>query len=344
VDPSASTVDASPNAFPLRLDLAADRVGLIRLDEAAYIKASFLDERLLVGGVQDVWTSWSDVRSIAVNLTGESDFIFHMGHVGSTLLSRLLGDHDQIFAVREPAVLRSLATRDQTTPAQLNAHLACVLKLFARVYRSDQRSLVKATSFVSELGPSIMQNVPSARAILMFASPQVYISTILSGAASRGGLRSAAVQRLARLGSRFGDVRRYAALQTEGELAALGWMCEVVALAEIATQFRERILWLDFDDFLARPAAGLSTVLERLNADASRSALDAMLASPHWSRYSKAPEHAYGADLRQEILARGRQLHRVEVTRGLNWINRLATAQPTAAEAIRLIAASPKLS
>ena len=145
----------------------------------------------------------------------------------------------------------------------------------------------------------------------MFASPQVYISTILSGAASRGGLRSAAVQRLARLGSRFGDVRRYAALQTEGELAALGWMCEVVALAEIATQFRERILWLDFDDFLARPAAGLSTVLERLNADASRPALDAMLASPHWSRYSKAPEHAYGADLRQEILARGRQLHRV---------------------------------
>ena len=58
----------------------------------------------------------------------------------------------------------------------------------------------------------------------------------------------------------------------------------------------------------------------------------------------KPPSTPYGAHLRQEILARGRQLHRVEVTRGLNWINSFATARLRAAEAIRLIAASPKLS
>ena len=334
---------ASPDIFPFKLDLATDRVGLIRLDEAAYAKASFLDERLLVGGPQEVWASWSDVRSRALGLSGESDFIFHMGHVGSTLLSRLLGDQDRIFSLREPAVLRTLATDQATTSAQLNAHLTCALKLFARVYRSDQRSLIKATSFVSDLGPSIMQSVASARAILMFASPQVYISTILSGSASRGGLGSSAGQRLARLGRRFGDLRQDIYPQTDGELAALGWMCEVAALAGIATRFRERILWLDFDDFLANPAAGLIAVMERLNADTSRSTIDAMLASPHWSRYSKAPEHPYGVDLRQQILTRGRQLHRDEVARGLNWINGLASAHPPAAEAIRLIAASPRL-
>jgi uncharacterized membrane protein YecN with MAPEG domain len=325
----ASAVDASPDVYPLKLDLAADGVGLIRLDEAAYTQASFLDERLLVGGAKQAWTSWSDVRSRALGLSGESDFIFHMGHVGSTLLSRLVGDHERIFSLREPAVLRFLATAEALPPTELALHLMGVLKLFARVYRSDQRSLIKATSF--------------ARAILMYASPQVYINTILSGAASRGALRTASGQRLVRLRRRFADVQQNAEPRSEGELAALGWVCEVAALAEIATRFRARILWLDFDDFLTKPAAGVFAVLERLSADASRSTIDAMLASPHWGRYSKAPEHPYGVDLRQEILARGRQLHRVEVQSGLNWINRFATAHPIAADAIRMIAAAPKL-
>jgi hypothetical protein len=266
-----------------------------------------------------------------------------MGHVGSTLLSRLLGDHDRIFALREPAVLRSLATPGALTSADHVADLTCALKLFARVYRADQRSLVKATSFVSDLGPSILRLVPSAKAILLFASPQVYIGTILSGPASRGALKGAATGRIGRLRRRLGDVRRDARSLSDGELAALGWVCEVAALADIARRFPERILWLDFDDFLAKPAAGLCAVLKRVNVDPTRSTIDAMLAAPHWRRYSKAPEHPYGVDVRQEILARGRHQHRVEMERGLNWINDIAGAHSQIADAIRLVAASPRL-
>jgi hypothetical protein len=342
-DQAGSMVDASPDLYPLRLDLAADRVGLIRLDETAYREASFLDERLLPGGAGEISAPWSEVGFRALSLRGESDFIFHMGHVGSTLLSRLLGDHERIFALREPAVLRSLATDGMASAADFATPLTGVLKLLARVYRPDQRSLIKATSFVSDLGPSILQLVPSAKAILLFASPQVYISTILSGPASRAGLASAARQRLARLGRRFGNSPRDAASLSEGELAALGWLCEVAALTDIAIRFPDRVLWLDFDDFLAKPAAGLFAVLRRLNADPTRSAVDAMLVAPHWRRYSKAPEHPYGVELRREILSRGRDRHKAEIERGLNWINSFAGAHRQMVDAIRVIAASPKL-
>ncbi len=340
---AASAVGASPDIYPLKLDLAADRVSLIRLNEADYLEASFLDERLLSGGGREVWATWSEVVSQARDLNGGSDFIFHMGHVGSTLLSRLLGDHTRVFSLREPAVLRSLATDETIAPKDLAAHLGLVLKLLARVYRTDQRSLIKATSFVSDLGRSILELDRSAQAILLFASPQVYIGAILSGPASRAALKGAASGRLARLRRRLGEVRLEATTLSDGELAALGWVCEVAALSDMAVRFPQRVLWLDFDDFLARPAAGLVAVLERLNADASRSTIDAILASPHWGRYSKAPEHPYGVALRQEILKRGRVLDRVEMERGLNWINGFATAHPAAADAIRLIAASPKL-
>ena len=144
LDRSLSTVSASPDVYPLKLDLAADRVSLVRLDEADYVEASFLDERLLLDGRREHWASWSDVGSLARGLDGESDFIFHIGHVGSSLLSRLLGDHDRIFALREPAILRSLAMNEATAPGDLPDHLSGAMKLLSRVYRPGQRSLIKA--------------------------------------------------------------------------------------------------------------------------------------------------------------------------------------------------------
>ena len=341
IELAASAVDASPDLYPLKLDLAADRVSLVRLNEAAYAEASFLDERLLLAGAEETWACWSQVGARARGLGGESDFIFHMGHVGSTLLSRLLGDHERVFALREPAILRALATSGATA-ADIAAPLADALKLLARVYRSDQRSLIKATSFVSDLGPPILQGAPSAKAILLFAAPQVYINTILSGPASRGALEPAAAGRLARLRRRLGRDLQDVRPLSDGELAALGWVCEVAALADIAVRFPDRIVWLDFDDFLARPAAGLNAVLKRLGLDPTPSVLGAMLAAGHWRRYSKAPEHPYGVDLRREILSQGRRTHRVEVERGLAWINAFAGAHAPVAAAIRLVAGSPK--
>jgi len=343
LDQLLSTLNASPDVYPLKLDLAADRVSLVRLDEAAYIAASFLDERLLHGGAREDWASWSDVGCRATGLDGESDFIFHIGHVGSSLLSRLLGDHDRIFALREPAILRALATDEATAPEDLANHLSCALKLLARVYRPGQRSLIKATSFVSDLGPAILQRIPSAKAILMVASPQTYITTILSGPASRGGLEAAAGRRFARLQRRVGNIRRDVGSLSDGQLAALGWMCEVAALADIGIRFPERVQWLDFDEFLAKPAAGLFAVLQRVNVDPDRSTIDAMLAAPHWRRYSKAPEHPYGIDVRRQILFQGRHQHREELERGLSWIKAVAAAHPAMVDAIRLIAASPRL-
>ena len=106
----ATDLALSPALFPIALSADGRRLRLIQLDEAAYARASFLDGRLITPGLEADWTDWAAVEQAAQVLPTRAHFIFHVGHVGSTLLSRLLGEHPALFSLREPALLRDVAT------------------------------------------------------------------------------------------------------------------------------------------------------------------------------------------------------------------------------------------
>src|SRR4051812_37836226 len=109
--PLAPSLERSPELFPLSLDVKTDLVNLVRLTEADYARASFLDDRALDRQTARRQLPVGELEAaVADTGLGENcSFIFHIGHVGSTLLSRLLGGHPAVFALREPAILRSLA-------------------------------------------------------------------------------------------------------------------------------------------------------------------------------------------------------------------------------------------
>lgn len=323
-------------------------MGLVRLSEAGYEALSFLDERILGETGPVSWTASSALDASAAALAGECDFIFHIGHVGSTLLSRILGTSERVFSLREPAILRTLAQLefdlgDPGGPwnrAELEERLAVFLRLWARVYRAGQKTLLKATSFVSEIAPLLMRRSPSARAILMFVSPMTYMETILGGPNSRLELGALASRRLARLARRLGGPVWRGETLSEGELAAMSWICEILCLTEVAAGFEGRVLWMDFDVFLARPTERLAGALSHLHGQASETVASAMARGPHLGRYSKAPEHAYDADLRRTVLAGARAEHGDEIERGVAWLNAAADAHPMIAAAIRVVAAA----
>ena len=145
--------------------------------------------------------------------------------------------------------------------------------------------------------------------------------------------------RLRRLQARIGcDAWRLGAL-SEGESVALGWACEVSALAHAARVAGERVLCLDFDAFLSDPAPLLLSVLHHFNIDATAAQVQAILRGPDMHRYSKAPEHAYDAALRHAVLQQARAAHGAEITRGLVWLERAAAAHPAVRESMALPAA-----
>lgn len=333
-----ATLTETPEAFPLRFDAAMERALILRLSETAYRDASFLDERIEAVAGPGEWIAWPDLEAFATGLRGEADFIFHIGHVGSTLVSRLLGQSPRVFSLREPAALRTLALN-----GAMRDRLGPLLRLYARTWRPGQRALVKATSFVSVLAPEIMRRQSSARALLMFIPPEPYLATILAGPASREELRANGPMRLARLHSRIGAKAWTIGEFSLGALAAMAWTAEVCALADAAASAPGRVMWLDFEDFLARPELGLETGLRHLHGAAPPDVLAAMLASSDLGRYAKATEHAYDAALRREVLNAARGEYRDEIMAGMRWLNAAGRAHPAIAEAVRAAATAPRI-
>jgi hypothetical protein len=208
------------------------------------------------------------------------------------------------------------------------------VKLLSRTFAAQQRAVVKATSFVSELAQRLMSRPAAPAAAMMFVSPETYLATILGGPNSRQEAKVLTRSRLRRLHRRIGhDAWRLESF-SEGEALALGWACEAAALAEAALTAGGRILRIDFDRFLADPAALLQSTLRHFDIDATTSDVNAILEGPDMIRYSKAPEYAYDAALRREILDQARADHGAEIKRGLDWLERAVAQFAPVAQAV----------
>jgi hypothetical protein len=114
MDDIAEELGRSPELFPYVLDLPADGVLFTRLRKTDFETASFLDARLITPQTASRMLPWPEVSAAidAARLAERCGFIFHIGHVGSTLLSRLIGSHAAVFSLREPEILRTLAQLD----------------------------------------------------------------------------------------------------------------------------------------------------------------------------------------------------------------------------------------
>jgi hypothetical protein len=334
MDDIADELGASPEWFPHELDLAQDRVSFIRLQEPDYERASFLDARIVTPASIKKSLRWPDIEAAisAAQLSERCGFIFHIGHVGSTLLSRLVGAHPAAFSVREPMVLRTLA---QLALAP-EPPLAGCLKLLSRTFEPRQLAVIKATSFVSELASSLVSRAAAPKAVVMFVSAESYFATILGGPNSRQEARMMAPSRLERLHRRIGQPAWQLASLSEGEVLGVSWACEMCALAHATKEAAGRTLPVDFDRFIGSPTTTLTTVLRHFDLEAASDTVAAILAGPDMRRYSKAPEHPYDAQLRRDVLNQARTVHRAEIGRGLAWLDRAAAQFDVIRDAQRL--------
>jgi hypothetical protein len=310
----------SPELFPHSLDSDGERISFIRLSRSDYEKASFLDARILTPGTAAKLISWREVAAESANLEERCGFIFHIGHVGSTLLARLIGAHPSAFVLREPLLLRAFAHAEAVPEARLSN----TLKLLSRTFEAQQLAVIKATSFVSELAATLLSRASSPKAVMMFVTPESYFATILGGPNSRQETRTLAPSRLLRLQKRLGEFPWQLASLSEGEVLALTWACEMSALIAGSQAADGRVIWVNFDQFLVSPARSLTSVLRHFDFDASAQTVAMILAGPDMQRYSKAPEHAYDAGLRSDVLNHARAMHGNEIRRGLAWLERAA--------------------
>jgi hypothetical protein len=326
--PTADEIARDATWFAQALDPAAGLVRLIAMDRDSYRAASFLDDRMLQAPVDAQVLPWMDIEAAtAADLRTDARWIFHIGHVGSTLLSRLIGELDGLLALREPRLLRDLAL---LPPTMRGRYVAPTPKLMSRAFSEDEFACVKATSFVSEIAPELVP--PAERAVFMYATPGNYIASILAGENSVKGLRLLAPTRAERLSARapaFGPARN------DAELAASAWACEMTSLEQAAGAMAgRRIEWLDFDAMLEDVPSALGRAADHFGLNAEVATLESLADGPLMSRYSKALEFEYSPSLRRDLIADATRDHRRDIESALAMLHSAAEKSPLLARAL----------
>ena len=233
------------------------------------------------------------------------NYIFHMAHGGSTLLSRAIDFRGTNIVYREPAALRQLgvsAAQEQfgdNPPDIWKRVFDLSTTLLAKSYQNNQRVIIKANVPVNFMIPHLMKVNPNTRAIILYAGLEDYLLSILKTDGHRTWMRNV----VGEVGNTIDTVLGLAKGAREGlsdaEAAASLWMVQIHLFAKALTQF-PNIKSLDSEIFYRLPKLTLDKLCQFYRIKAKDKKLDAIVNSELFTRYSKAPEQHYDNAMRLE--------------------------------------------
>lgn len=331
--PFIAGLASSPDILIHNFDAVGDRALIIRLTEDQRRKSSFLDDRILGPGVEGGWAPWPDAeRAAAQAPAAKARFIFHIGHCGSTLLSRLIEAASGVRSLREPAALRTLASAASDAAEGLalwsDADWRRRLALYLNVASKGAPTVIKTTSWCGGL-----VSRTAGPAVFCYAQPDAYIATMLGGANNPVDLKLNAPIRLRRLRRLCAAPVADLSALSAGELAAMSWACEAATMAA-ADSAADRLLAVEFDRFLQDPEEGLALTLAHLAAPATADAVRAALSGPTMRAYSKDSTFDYSPADRRALITQYRAAHAGEIARGMKWMEAAAKAHAPVAAAL----------
>ena len=331
----------SPDYLLQNLDLVNRRGLVVHINESIYRQASFLDERMFTPHTQGAWFPlemlFEATRGLTVPLAPH--YIFHVGHCGSTLISRLLGELPRVFSLREPLTLLALAItqRELDTPgAPLDGNawrrlLQLSLQLLSRTYRKDDRSLIKLTSGAGNLAEMLLANNNASRAVLLYLPLKTWLATMLRAEETRENGRAYAAAWLAdfhRLTDRT-DIRQ--GTLRDAQQFSLNWLTELLCFKRARDAAPGRTRLLDFETFLAAPAEQLEILADFLELDSSRNQAEVLVNGPLMQSYAKIPSQRFDREMRRRELDEARQRLAAEIRTGLEWAESLCRETPALA-------------
>jgi len=335
------TIANSPELFLRDIDPVRDIAVLSPMSEATYRASSFLDSRIERDGERDLGMPLATLERLVEAQRPPRrtlHWLFHFGHCGSTLLSRLLGEVDGLLALREPAVVMGLARslRQLGQPGfPVDAERWSTLRdlsftLLGRSFRPDQQVLVKPTSHAANLIPEALGFAGDARALLLYLDLETYLATMLRPETQRE-------LTLYARDFRIQDFRQYVPGQPDsavdyppGQLAAFTWLLHAreFAVALDDAGLGPRCLSLSFDDYLAAPAQWLGALCAFLGRPQPGAVVAALLAGPASAAYAKDPTHSYDASRRARELEQMRNTRGGEIAEAVAWAKDIASGAP----------------
>lgn len=328
-------------AFPHLADLVNDRLLITQLSDEDFRRAAFLDQRAMTPSTPKQWVPW-DSATFDTTAMGEPRYIFHIGHVGSTLVSRLLADGHGLLPLREPLLLRTLADvavrHDRPdcpwSPDRFEQRMADCRRWLLRRGSNGASPMVKATSFATSIANHLIGD--DGRGLFLFASLRNYLGTILAGEASRTETLTLAPQRMVRLHRMVDGFDAPLWTLDPVTRVAAAWLCEIVTAGATMAAGRA-VLWMDFDRFLADPLPRLAAVQQHYGLPVDESHNRVLLDGPVMRTYSKAPDHDYSPQLRNELIGEALNRHADAVNVAERWLETMRRRHPIIDKTMALV-------
>ncbi len=194
--------------------------------------------------------------------------ILHSSFCGSTLLSRSLGQLDQVISYREPQVLIELTDR-QIVPLKNDPLASLAIGQFQKIWQDDQTAILKPSNWANPLIQANLRDAPDARVILLSQDLVTYLIANLRGGKSRIRYSLNLLSRQMVASTEIRDeVTQIEQSELDGidevlRLLAIGYRCQIENLSAIAADHSaDNILNLslnelrvDFSSVLQRSAA-----------------------------------------------------------------------------------------
>lgn len=307
-------------AYPLfAIDPATDRGWVMEFEPDDYRRASFLDQRSLrsrMGGWEVTRVELETILQACV-ARPSVNWLFHIGHCGSTLVSRLLDLLPGVLGVREPLPLLALA--------QVGAHspwLQPTVQLLGRGFADTTTIVVKPTSVVGTIAEPLLE-ATTGNACLLWVDLSTWLATMLRDEAL---LASALATETLRLASRPSNPLPEAA--TSAERMSRLWLMEQLRWQHLTAdpRFASRLLDLDFADMLTNPASVIARLAQHYRIDVPLDLIRDIDDSQLLTRYAKDDRQAFDSDTRYRELAAARARHQADIEAGVAWAERAVAA------------------
>jgi hypothetical protein len=254
-----------PEWLAHRYDPRHDAVHFVRADRALRRTVPFLTDEHLPSAATPLVVRREEALAAAPE-PSPVHFIFHSAYCCSTLLANACDAEGAASAFKEPTLLNYLVGGRHRggAPARVGEVLDQALRLLARPFAAGEAAVLKPSNLINALAPAMLAMRPGAGALLLHAPLGVYLGSIAGkGLWGRLWVRDLLVKQLKDglidLGFEPGDHL----LQTDLQVAAVGWLAQQQLFARLAGQYPGRVRTLDSETLLARPQDALAA-LDRL--------------------------------------------------------------------------------
>lgn len=305
---------------------------VFEMTRACYELSSFLDHRVSTpdAGQSKLFNFAGFYEKSTAEAAYDTRFIFHISHVGSTLMSRAIGAAPNVLSLREPVLLRWLseirasltAPESRYTAVGYTKTLKIVLALLARKIDPTDTVVVKVTSFANILAEDILTLQPKSSAIGMYCRFHPFAANVLKGGGAWSDMVAQAPGRMKRLHAMLGRQPWQLAFMGPGEIVALNWLTEMLTLARVEQRHSGRFKWVDFDEFLAPAAPNVAAVASDLNIKWSKQADLNLRQREVLSTNSKNISKSFDSSSRNKVIADVQKSSSDEIGRGLAWLQR----------------------